>query len=298
MAAARVEIPLRVVLARAPAAGRWGGEGWRAEEVRPPDGRCADGERGAPMTVTLHAKETEGYLENLETGSPSVYVVLRPGPDGRPSEPFLATACPFEAQDYADDGDSRVDAVPMPAALAARLEAFVRRHHREVPFRKRKRTPARVREAFARPPDRVRGRSGAARKPGDEDAGGRAPAEVPEPPLPDVATLGPGSDYRPFLDRRVAPEVRRLALRKLWRSDPRFANLDGLNDYDEDFGALHRRGAEVLRLAREAARRVLADGTAPRQEEKEEEAGTRTEDAAEPDGGPAGDDDGNGNAGA
>ena len=30
----------------------------------------------------------------------------------------------------------------------------------------------------------------------------------------------------------------RAALRKLWLSDPVFANLDGLNDYDEDFNVV------------------------------------------------------------
>lgn len=103
----------------------------------------------------------------------------------------------------------------------------------------------------------------AATPPAREDRG-QAPPTAPGPPLPDVSSLGPGSDYRPFLDRRVAPALRRLALRRLWRSDPRFASLDGLNDYDEDFGALHRRGAAVLRAAREAGRRILARAAEPR----------------------------------
>lgn len=114
-----------------------------------------------------------------------------------------------------------------------------------------------------------------------EDARAPEGSPAPEPPLPDISTLGPGSDYRPFLDRRVAPALRRLALRRLWRSDPRLANLDGLNDYDEDFGALHRRGAEILRAAREAGRRVLARAAGPREAgrgpapEQERDAGTR-----------------------
>jgi hypothetical protein len=33
----------------------------------------------------------------------------------------------------------------------------------------------------------------------------------------------------------VPETLRRKALRKLWRLNPVFANLDGLNDYDEDF---------------------------------------------------------------
>ena len=96
-------------------------------------------------------KETEGYRTNLAADR-AVYVVLRPGPDGTAPEPFLATVCPFEAQDYADDADSRVDAVPMPASVAAWVTAFVRRHHVDEPFRKRKRGPRSSPESFARPP--------------------------------------------------------------------------------------------------------------------------------------------------
>jgi hypothetical protein len=33
----------------------------------------------------------------------------------------------------------------------------------------------------------------------------------------------------------VPEQLRKRALRKLWRLNPVFANLDGLNDYDEDF---------------------------------------------------------------
>lgn len=56
--------------------------------------------------------------------------------------------------------------------------------------------------------------------------------------LPSIDSLTADSDFTPFLDRAVPAELRRLALRKLWRSDPVFANLDGLNDYDDDFRTL------------------------------------------------------------
>jgi len=56
--------------------------------------------------------------------------------------------------------------------------------------------------------------------------------------LPDIETLDKDSDFTPFLGAGVPDELRRLALRKLWTSDPVLANLDGLNDYDEDFSAL------------------------------------------------------------
>lgn len=44
-----------------------------------------------------------------------------------------------------------------------------------------------------------------------------------------------GDDFSVFLKAAVPEHLKRLALRKLWRSNPILANLDGLNDYDTDF---------------------------------------------------------------
>ncbi|HEY9055677.1 MAG TPA: DUF3306 domain-containing protein [Aurantimonas sp.] len=51
----------------------------------------------------------------------------------------------------------------------------------------------------------------------------------------DIDSLVRGDDFSIFLKRGVPELLRKQALRKLWRTDPVFANLDGLNDYDEDF---------------------------------------------------------------
>ncbi len=148
-------LSVRVTLANE-VEGRWGQEAWRAVEVLPPDGNRVpeDGRIEVELPLSLHRKETEGYRTNLSGISPSVYVVLRPGEGGVPSEPFLTTVCPYEAQDYADDGDSQVDAVPMPEGIVAWVSAFVRRHHEDEPFKKRKRVPHRTKEVFSRPPRR------------------------------------------------------------------------------------------------------------------------------------------------
>jgi len=53
--------------------------------------------------------------------------------------------------------------------------------------------------------------------------------------LPDLDTLNKDSDFTAFLQDGVPDALRRQALRKLWRTDPVLANLDGLNDYDEDY---------------------------------------------------------------
>lgn len=60
-------------------------------------------------------------------------------------------------------------------------------------------------------------------------------SDAPVPNLPDVETLDADSDYTAFLGENVPEDLAKLAMRKLWRSDPVLANIDGLNDYDEDF---------------------------------------------------------------
>lgn len=52
----------------------------------------------------------------------------------------------------------------------------------------------------------------------------------------DLDTVVYESDFALFLKRGVPLALRRKALRKLWVSNPLLANLDGLNDYEENFG--------------------------------------------------------------
>lgn len=88
----------------------------------------------------------------------------------------------------------------------------------------------------------------AARQP-QEATAGRPPAEVPpagpqatEPrlELPPIESLTAGSDYSAFMRPDVPEALRQAALRKLWRSDPVYANLDGLLEYGEDYAAEYR----------------------------------------------------------
>lgn len=86
--------------------------------------------------------------------------------------------------------------------------------------------------------------------------------------LPDVDSLDKDSDFTAFMQDGVPEALRNRALRKLWTTDPVLANLDGLNDYDEDFGAILRTGAEAMRRiaaeeARKAAAVAKADDTGP-----------------------------------
>ncbi len=50
-----------------------------------------------------------------------------------------------------------------------------------------------------------------------------------------IETLEYDSDFTVFMSDKVPQTLKRMALRKLWRSNPILANVDGLNDYDEDY---------------------------------------------------------------
>lgn len=51
------------------------------------------------------------------------------------------------------------------------------------------------------------------------------------PPLPDPDTLDAASDLRPFLQPGVPAELKRRALRRMWKVNPIIATPDGLDDY-------------------------------------------------------------------
>lgn len=115
------------------------------------------------LELELFPGETEGYRENLDGDSPMVFLVLRPnegGPENEQEneheiEPFLITACPYEAQDYLDSGEEIVEGLPMPPELVTWVRSFVERHHVDKPFVKRKQKSkkiGRVEEPFARRP--------------------------------------------------------------------------------------------------------------------------------------------------
>jgi hypothetical protein len=76
------------------------------------------------------------------------------------------------------------------------------------------------------------------------------PAETEDPnaDLPPIESLDKDSDYTVFLRAGVAPELRKQALGKLWRSDPVFANLDGLLEYGEDFSLPFKNRTAVATL--------------------------------------------------
>jgi hypothetical protein len=74
--------------------------------------------------------------------------------------------------------------------------------------------------------------------------------EDPQKDLPPLDSLTKDSDFRPFMRPGVPEELRNQALRKLWSSDPVYANLDGLLEYGEDFGEPFRMAGIVATVYR------------------------------------------------
>jgi hypothetical protein len=97
--------------------------------------------------------------------------------------------------------------------------------------------------------------------------------------LPDLDSLTDETDFSAFLQDGVPEALRRQALRRLWRLNPVFANLDGLNDYDEDFSA----GgiiAENIKTIYKVGKGYLDDDEAETEDEPETKDETGDEDAA------------------
>ena len=70
--------------------------------------------------------------------------------------------------------------------------------------------------------------------------------------LPAIESLTKDSDFTPFLADRVPGFIRRRALSVLWRSDPILANLDGMNDYDEDYNVIDT----LINIAKDSSYKV------------------------------------------
>jgi hypothetical protein len=93
-------------------------------------------------------------------------------------------------------------------------------------------------------------------------------AEIPEGPeaepepfdpasLPDLDTLDAVSDYTAFLKPGVPRELRTLALRRAWATDPAITGYKTLADYDWDFNAPGYGALRVTDNVKELADRVF-----------------------------------------
>ncbi len=152
-----ISMPLGIVIRKSPGVTRWAKWVWKAVAVLPGAGPAdwfelrRDGDvveyHATTVTLELHRAEAEAYLSGLSTRSPSIYVVLREtiDPDAAQDvEVLLATASPYEAQDYADSSEEIVELVPMPEGLINWIKTFINLHYQPEEFIKRRRKNARV----------------------------------------------------------------------------------------------------------------------------------------------------------
>ncbi len=83
-------------------------------------------------------------------------------------------------------------------------------------------------------------------------------ADDPLADLPSIADLTGESDFTPFLRAEVPDDLHRQALRKLWTSDPVYANDDGLKDYADDYTGLFT-GSDPVKTLYRVGRGFLTD---------------------------------------
>ncbi len=93
--------------------------------------------------IELHRTETANYRDNLASGAPRLWVILRPKSAGVGLDLLLVTADPAEGEALTGAGNDLVEAVPMPASIRLIVENFVAEHHVEQVFFKRERSKSR-----------------------------------------------------------------------------------------------------------------------------------------------------------
>lgn len=86
----------------------------------------------------LYRPDTSHYRDNLASGSPGLWVVLRPTGREPPFEIVTVTANPSEGEAFTESGADLVEPVPIPETVLEVIEAFIAEHHVEHAFTKRK----------------------------------------------------------------------------------------------------------------------------------------------------------------
>ena len=137
--------PLAVIMERVRLADRWATETWEARSVVPDSQPADSSERvilddGRTMQVLfpgmilrLEPTEAEGYLLNLTSPEPRVFVLWRMEEDlARPEQ---LTVSYNEGTRWADT-DEHVDGVPLPEDLISWITQFAVAHYRPAPRKK------------------------------------------------------------------------------------------------------------------------------------------------------------------
>lgn len=153
-------IPVGVVVERSKATSQWVDYLWRPVTILTGIPETAiwtkltdDGERATfyagAADIELHRSETTSYRDNLASGEPLLWVVLRPTGAEPPYSVFAVTADAAEGEAMTEAGDDLIETLPMPDTIQDAIAQFIAEHHVERQFSKRKRDRANP-EALAR----------------------------------------------------------------------------------------------------------------------------------------------------
>jgi hypothetical protein len=104
--------------------------------------------------IELYRTETANYRDNLRSGTPLLWVVLRPAAGTVGFNLLMVTADPAEGEALTGAGSDLVETVPMPVPIGEIVASFVAEHHVEHAFFKRQRD-----RSSPRAPSRRAGRS-------------------------------------------------------------------------------------------------------------------------------------------
>ena len=91
------------------------------------------------INLVVASVETANYRDNLTSGMPKIWVVLRDEPHEQSVSLLTVTVDPAEGEAHTEAASNIVDCVPMVPDIAVFLAAFVEEHHVEREFYKRKR---------------------------------------------------------------------------------------------------------------------------------------------------------------
>ncbi|HTB64833.1 MAG TPA: DUF3305 domain-containing protein [Steroidobacteraceae bacterium] len=89
--------------------------------------------------IELHRTETGNYRDNLASGTPLLWVILRPTSAEAGFDLLMVTADPAEGEALTGAGNDLVEAVPMPVPISEIVASFIAEHHVERAFFKRRR---------------------------------------------------------------------------------------------------------------------------------------------------------------
>jgi Protein of unknown function (DUF3305) len=150
--AALTSIPVGVIVEQRKARSPWADDLYRSVSVLHGVPAAAPGtqissEEGVvtfyagDSVIELHRTDTAGYRDNLASGSPLLWVVLRSSQSGL--DLHLVTADPAEGEALTGSGNDLVESVPMPSSIRQIVQEFIAEHHVEQPFYKRERSKSR-----------------------------------------------------------------------------------------------------------------------------------------------------------